>query len=313
VFERVVSWIIGGVLSAASFAKALDIGPFVLTIQRLTDTSPGVSGVMAWCVVITEAGLGVMLLSGRWRDGLLSAATALFFFFALLLGVLLVKGVRVPCNCFGPLGLKLSLRSQIALDLALAVLGGIASWRANSRLGAGSFRHRLLRASGIAVGFFICTAMVAALSERWSPEVRGQFAQLTECVVPVEGVEERPWIFLLVDFSDFGCILCLDDFLAMADSVDRLTREGKIHTQLICRRRSDRALDVQQRMLRVWMEGNTFGFDARVDEDSLFERTLCRRTTLVLLDEKRNVLFEGVFPLGESRRVEVIQGIRQSE
>jgi hypothetical protein len=120
-------------------------------------------------------------------------------------------------------------------------------------------------------------------------------------------------VFFLVDFSDFGCVLCLDDFLAMADSVDRLTRQGKIRTRLISRSHSEKSPELHRRTLKGWMEGNRYGFDAQVDDDSLFERTLCTRTTLVVLDEKKNVMFSGTFPLGPARREEVLQALKREK
>jgi hypothetical protein len=313
VFERGVRWVLGGIFCLSSIAKAVAIGPFVLTVQRLTGVSADIAVFLAWATVFAEGALGLLLLSGRWSGVSLPVAAAILVGFAFLLLSFLLRREQLLCNCFGTFFPRLPSRAQILLDLALAAMGVLATPGRDSPPSTGLSRRRTVRILGTAAVLLLCTGVVASLHEPRPPKVRGQFSLLAERSGPSEEMITTPIIFFLVDFSDFGCVLCLDDFLAMADSVDRLTQEGKIRTQLISRRHPERSPEAQQRMLKGWMEGNRYGFDARVDEDSLFERTQCKRTTMVVLDDREDVLFSGTFPLGPARREEVLQALRREK
>jgi hypothetical protein len=309
--EKVVRWVLGGVLCGASVSKGGATTDFVSSIGRLTGAAPEASLVIAWTIILLEGLLGIALFSGRFRGPSLLAASILFAGFAALLMTAWLRRETTPCGCLGPLGPKFSLRAQILFDLTLVMMGVFGWWRNNIQGEPDGGSRRSARVFVI-LGFIVLfSALVIALPEPRPMPVRSETSLLPDVLGREGEPTHAPAVFFLVDFSDFGCVLCLDDFLALADSVDHLTKRGKVHTEMIVRWHPERSVEAQQRVLRGWMKGNRYGFPARIDQDSLYERTLCKRTSVVVLDARRDVLFSGTFPIGEVRRNEVMDALHR--
>ena len=63
-----------------------------------------------------------LLLARKQTRIAASGALAFFLAFALVLSAAIIRGVDLPCNCFGAFGPDLPMRAQAVLDLVLSAL-----------------------------------------------------------------------------------------------------------------------------------------------------------------------------------------------
>jgi hypothetical protein len=113
-------------------------------------------------------------------------------------------------------------------------------------------------------------------------------------------------VYLLADFSDFGCQVCLDDFLAFCDSLNVRTVSAEVQVRLIARRDSSRGEEAQRRFLAGWAKGNGYGFPVEVDSAGVFERRGVVKSSILVERADGEVIARGSFPLGRRRRWEIL-------
>ena len=70
-----------------------------------------------------------------------------------------------------------------------------------------------------------------------------------------EDASRHPAVILLADFDDFGCQLCLDDFLAFCDSLNGERLRSSVSVRLVARRDSARSGAAQARTGEGGAEG----------------------------------------------------------
>ena len=126
---------------------------------------------------------------------------------------------------------------------------------------------------------------------------------------PVRG--DYPAVMLIADFGDFGCQLCLDDFLAFCDSLNCMAAHGFPRVRLVARRDSTRTPVNQARMLEGWASGNGYRFPVEVDMDSLFERTSAEKTSAIVWGRDGRLVDFARFPLGPTRRKELLRALTE--
>jgi uncharacterized membrane protein YphA (DoxX/SURF4 family) len=79
----------------------------------------------AWLVVLSELAIGASLAFNR-RGSLLGVMVLLGVFLGVLIyGIVL--GLDIQCGCFGP-GYHVNLKTQLFIDLGLAILVGAVYW-----------------------------------------------------------------------------------------------------------------------------------------------------------------------------------------
>jgi len=303
---RVGRMVLGLVFVGAGVAKLPAFASFRFSIAEFAGFPPAATLIVACGLIAAELVLGSLLLAGLWvrRSALL--AGGLLLLFAVVLTAALVRGVDIPCSCFGYLGPHLQMRSQITLDLALVLLAlTIARRRGDFETGLSVARRRKAAGRTILIAGLWSVTVIAWPGEqqRSGRDVPGAVAAYMKIAGQNRGGKQ---ILLLADFADFGCQLCLDDFLALCDSMNRRAMEGKIGLCLVARRDANRAEDVQIRLLKGWAKGNGYAFPVELDRDSLFEKSGVERTSMIAFDGQGGVLMQARFPLGYERRMEVI-------
>jgi hypothetical protein len=116
-------------------------------------------------------------------------------------------------------------------------------------------------------------------------------------------------VILLADFDDFGCQLCLDDFLAFCDSLNGERLRSAVSVRLVARRDSARSGAAQARMLEGWASGNRYRFPVSVDSESLFERSGVGKTSAIVLGVDGHLIDIAHFPTGSDKRNELLRAI----
>lgn len=99
-FALVMPRLVGGVLLLAAVPKVMDPHGF-LEVVRGYGVLPLGTSVAAMVLPWAEVGLGALLVSGAGVRKASLAAAALGVGFVLAQGWVLVRGLSVPCGCFG--------------------------------------------------------------------------------------------------------------------------------------------------------------------------------------------------------------------
>ena len=294
---------LGMVLTAASVSKISAFHPFSVSVSLLSGLPQGVSPSAAAILLVLELGTGLMLLLGRSVRAAAASAAILFVLFACVLSAAIVRRVDTPCNCFGAFGPDLPARGQAALDVFLAFLACVLV-RGNSPAG-----RQVLPSLRIVVPLSALLWGIALMI--WPRQASGGAAGVPAGDLP-PGIEigipaGRPAVLLLADFDDFGCQLCLDDFLAFCDSLSGGRFSSAVSVRLIARRDSTRSALAQSRIIEAWASGNGYRFPVSVDSGALFDRSGVGKTSAIVTAPDGRLLDVVHFPSGLRRRIEVLR------
>ena len=296
---------LGLVLTGASASKIFAFHPFAVSLSGLAHVPEYFANPAAAGLIALECGTGLLLLSGKSIRIAASAALFLFVAFTAVLSGAIVRGVDPLCNCFGSLGPRLPMREQALLDLVLAAAAFFLMNRASA-----AEPHRFSPLAGIAA----CAAVLwaSALIVWPHPETdtgNETPVQASSWQVEPGNASRRPAVLLLADFDDFGCQLCLDDFLAFCDSLNGARFRTAVSVRLVARRDSARSSPDQARMLEGWVAGNRYMFPASVDSEGLFERSGVGKTSAIVLGADGHLVDIAHFPTGSGKRNELLRAI----
>ncbi len=314
----------------SGLAKVPVLGALAQTIGELTHTSGIFPLASAGVVVAAEAAGGTALLLGRVvrpAAGGLMLLTGVFLFFLYQA----VTGAHpFICNCFGVLGIRLSNRAELLLDLVLfnllmAILAfwpsGRMRWRFAGRaillmlaaLGiAGSEGYLLLRGPQGAEAhesFRLPLAYVRAHLPGGVSLTGGAGTSRAESGRPGTGRPGagKPAMMFLLRFEDFTCPLCFQDFLDLADSLaSRRTPALEGRVWALMRAGGAERLEGNGRLAR-WAEETGLSFPIMTVPDSIFDAAGVRKSMVAVLTDAERPLFRGEFPMGAERRLEALR------
>jgi hypothetical protein len=280
--------ILATVFFLSAGAKLADIAEFIRSVMILGDMIWAFALPTGMLVLLLEVAIGTFLFTGHRPKLAMLCAAGLLTGFSVLLSVAVFREIAGTCGCFGSLGPHLPYRYQALGDIALAV-GAIAV--------ADLFPRR---GGGLLLGLFGIWAVLLLVAP----------APLQESSLGIVGDGKRqmgnPSVLLLADFSDFGCHVCLEDFLALCDSLNVRATSGEAEVRLIARRDSSRAKGVQERFLAGWAKGNGYRFSVVVDSGGVFARAGVAKTSILVENGKGEVIARSSFPLGRGRRREIL-------
>jgi len=304
---EIVRLLLGIVLTVASVSKFLVFHSFAASVSLLAGMPHIISPPAAAVLILLELGTGIMLLVRRSMRVAATSAVMLFVLFACVLSAAIVRGVDTPCNCFGSFGPDLPVREQAGLDILFASLAFFLIRKSAAAEGRANFPlpvRILLPASALLWGIALTI---------WPHPASGGQAGAPVGNIPLrDEIGEppgRPAVILLADFDDFGCQLCLDDFLAFCDSLNSGRFRSAVSVRLIARRDSTRSVSAQSRMIEAWASGNSYLFPVSVDSGALFERSAVGKTSAIVVAADGHLLDVVHFPAGILRRNEVLHAI----
>jgi len=293
----------------AALSKLLAFESFTTSVSQIAGQSPEIARPISWIVIGVEAGIGIAFTLRRLVRPASVIAALLLSSFAVLLTSMVLQGREILCHCFGNMFPHLSLGSEIAVDLLL-LTGAVFlfceiqphEWRGRSNESR-RWRLMLLWSTTIVSILWSMIAMFvldpAHSSLRIEQRVIGWFL---ESQPTASGFN----VLLLADLDDFGCQLCLEDFVSFCDSLTVLHSSIGLSVQLLVKRDGRHSEPIQAHMLRGWAKGNGFTFPVLLDRDSVYERSGVRRTTLICVDGNKKVVMQETFPLGPGRREEIL-------
>jgi hypothetical protein len=290
-YRKVMRLVVAAVLVLSAGVKLADIPEFLRGVMLLSGLSRSLAGIAGVLVLMLELGIGMYLLVGHRPRLAMFCGGGLLFLFAGVLTSAVIRQAAGRCGCFGALGPHLPYRYQALADLALAA-GTFAS--------AGIFPRRGTRPFLLILGIWGASLIAAPESPEGASDSEGSL------LAGGRG-GDVPLVLLLADFSDFGCQLCLDDFLALCDSLDVRASSGSARVRLLARRDSSRGVEAQARFLSGWAKGNGYGFSVGVELAGEFGLRGVTRSTIFVERANGEVIARGSFPLGRERRMEILQ------
>ena len=297
--------VLGLVLAGASVSKVFAFHPFAMSLSSLAHVPEHLANPAAAGLIALECGTGLLLLSGKSIRIAALAALFLFVAFTVVLSGAIVRGVDLPCNCFGSLGPRLPMREQALLDLLLAAVAFFLIKVAS----ATERRESPLRTVIAAVAALLWGSILIVWPHLDPPT--GIKTPVPASLLPdgPGNTSRRPAVILLADFDDFGCQLCLDDFLAFCDSLNSARFRSTVSVRLVARRDSARSAPGQARMLEGWAAGNRYLFPVSVDSESLFEQSGVGKTSAIVLGVDGHLVDIAHFPTGVPKRNELLRAI----
>jgi len=297
------------VLCVAAIAKLFSFSSFAGVMMPLVGLGGRAATEISAVVILLELTSGVLLIARPSIRAGAAAAFALFLGFALVLTSAVMRGLNIPCMCFGFLAPRIPLRLEALLDL-LFCLGALACMRETQNSAydgeRGGARPRLALTCAILWGSLILIWPTGGDRAGASVQHADEFFP---GATALRG--DFPAVTLIADFDDFACQICLDDFLAFCDSLNVLTSRPIPRIRLVARRDPSRTIADQSRMLEGWAAGNGYRFPVCVDTDSLFERTSAEKTSAIVWGKDGRLIDFARFPIGPAGRLRLLRAIAE--
>ncbi|MBI1803112.1 MAG: hypothetical protein HYR77_01465 [Ignavibacteria bacterium] len=124
----------------------------------------------------------------------------------------------------------------------------------------------------------------------------------------VDSTHEEMLAFFL-RFVDFGCAVCLNNFLDLCDSLEaNALRSGSRRIVLIFRRDANRE-SYQMRTLRKWSDASNLHFPIFLMSAEFFRRHGIDYSSIILVDRKEDITFFQKIPLSNDKQTELIDAL----
>jgi hypothetical protein len=314
---RTMSIILGLVFLVASMAKVVVLDAFAATVTSIARI-PGSAGYILAATIICVEAVGAIALLAHYK--LRTVALIFCVVVGLFLWVLssaIIQGREIACNCFGVLGITLSNRHELLLDLVLFNAFGVLAFLSPGTESAGETGSPLrLRASTIAL-IIVVMALEGVLvfplvdtrgiggrenigaAVRWAEREDAGFASFN-------GGNRA---ILAIKFSDLSCPLCADDLFALVDSLQSSLAPGDHRTVALFESeplfRGDSLTHI-----RRWIAANGFRLPVAVVPDSIAVKIHLEKSLVAVVNADGAVLFSERFPMGLTKRLLALQMLR---
>jgi len=269
-------------------SKLFVLDSFAHTLSNLVSLDILISYVLSVIVVLMEILIGIFLIINfKINTSFVLASFLLISYVGVLLfGV--YKYGNFKCPCFGLFKFPVSAKYQIIFDIFLLFLL--------------SFRK-----SGINKIQLIPSMIVLVLSlyffernlklQTYEVNLYKLFSGLSESY-PDKFISNKSGQFLIlfVNFYDFSCHICLEDFLNFSKFVK--LHKGQNLNVIFFFGRDHREVKTQEKVMRKWMELNELDFPIVVDSLLIFERNRITKTSALFIDKFLKVYDIVEFPLG---------------
>jgi hypothetical protein len=314
---RAMSIALGLVFLAASLAKVVVLDAFAATVTSIVRI-PGSAGYFLAATIICVEAVGAVALLARYRI----RTVALIFcvvvgLFLWVLSSAIIQGREIACNCFGALGITLSNRHELLLDVMLFnAFGVLALLSPGADCPDNEGSPYRLRASTItlvilvmALEVFLVLPLVDArgfgkrenigAAVRWAEREDAGFASFTGGNRAV----------LAIRFSDLSCPLCADDLFALVDSLQSSFAPDDHRAVALFESeplfRGDSLMHI-----RRWIAANGFRLPVTVVPDSVAGEIHLEKSLVAVINRGGAVLFSERIPMGLTKRLLALQMLR---
>jgi uncharacterized membrane protein YphA (DoxX/SURF4 family) len=300
---------LGVIFLITGISKIPIFNAFAYSITELTPLAGWIIYPVAACAIAIEIIIGLGLILKKQVRVLSGTLTLLIFSFIIMLSAALFRFEHYVCTCFGILGLELPVHEQIVIDLILINLSLLIFFRSTSETPIVS-----------GVSFARITGIVVSASIIWSAIVLTQpafiFGEKPELNLNEEvlfshaastGDAYSPRLVIMVDFGDFYCPTCLDDFLDIAETVSNNDEKMQGIVSVLVKRIPFMDEQEQREFVDTWQYNFDVTLPMPIDTAEIFERSLIEKSTVLLFDRNGNLLDSETLPMGPHRRSEIME------
>jgi uncharacterized membrane protein YphA (DoxX/SURF4 family) len=294
--------VLASVFLVTGVAKIPILSSVAATIDQLVPLGPVVSFICAVFLVVTELGVGALMLVGVGVVYAARIGAMLVSGFLVVLASALYRGAELRCNCFGFLGVSPSNQLEFIFDVFL--FGGFI-------LAACHAGDRGKRVSGViwpvtaAAAVTLLVVTIGGSRSAVLPDQRryGAFLQRAES----EGLLSRDVmpgnrLLLLVDLRELQCAICYEDFVALCDSLSSPRRVGLFaRTVVVVRNALERRDRWREAMMRWARETGIAGPIVILPEEE-FDQMSGGKNVAAVVDRYGSVVREADLPMGEALR-----------
>jgi hypothetical protein len=120
-------------------------------------------------------------------------------------------------------------------------------------------------------------------------------------------MEEENKLLLIINFDDFSCQPCYDDFLDLCDTLTAHYEKKGIQPPvlMIIKEGNEMQLDKPER-LKVWQEYNNAHFKSVIVPDSIF-RAHFRTSTVLIIKKDTQIVLRKELPIGLKTRLKIFE------
>lgn len=304
----VLTSIIGLVFIISGISKLFVFKSFVMTVAKFLPFLMQHSTYIAGTVIFLEISLGLLMLI-RYR--LLFASAALSILLTFFIGLLMyeaITGNSIRCNCFGGLNISFPNKVQILIDLVL--LNGlilINFLHAKTPL----ILEKRKQYSWVIPSVIIIFVEFALIKSVWIDRPGKNIEDTSQILsfvsarnVALLSKKQAKSAIFLISFYDFNCPLCYDDFLALSDSIQKSTKN--INVVYLFEKKSLLAESLDSTRLETWKKVNNINSPAFLVKDKFFEDNSIKKSSIIILDDKKGLFVKGEFPIGEEKRHHIL-------
>jgi uncharacterized membrane protein YphA (DoxX/SURF4 family) len=314
---RFLSFALGILFFAAGISKLFVLDAFAGTIAGITHTPMHIAFSIAVGVICLEAGGAIALVTDfKTRAvSILFCVVVAVFIWVLVSAIL--QGREITCHCFGVLGISLSNRHELLLDVllfnAFGLLGYLSPAGDRAVFGRNPRWGRISTAAlAIVVGLLECGLLVSLLDggrvlAELRPEQAIRFAGRADSRFGNQSHGNR--ILFVIRLADLHCPLCCDDFLRLADSVHARMGGEEGRALALFETTGSEAGDSLS-PIKQWVDTNRFPLPAVVAPDSVLKALHLRKSVALIIDPGNNVVLSERFPMGLTKQHTALQLLR---
>lgn len=315
---NVLRCVLGALFVCSGIAKLPVACAFVSTIVSVTHFTVTVSWIVGLLIVTCEVLGGLALLLGLRAHAAALALCALTAAFLWILTSAILQGKEITCNCFGVLGIHLSNRLELILDLILFNCLVFTVWASSHRESSSlkrRRRERLLTTVTVAAIIYIEAGLVRIAIE---PEATSRSSVLGPAIRFAEsntkGFASSAALYrvlFVISVNDFNCPPCFDDFVALCDSINtRLPADDRERVVALVRPDNPVVSDGPVR-LRRWIRATGILFPVLAAPDTLFAHLGVTKSIVSVINSRGDVIVREEIPVGARKREEILSYLIQ--
>lgn len=256
--------------------------------------------IISWGIILFEIISGLSLIIGKFRFRVL-AAQLIFLTVSIVFtthNLIFINSIK-SCACFGAFGINFTPFQQLIFNvgLILLIIYQIGKMKRNIfliislSLLSGALIFSISSTHKVSVEF---TAVKKLLSDH------NQYKNTSESLL------------LFLNFNDFNCGLCLDDFNSFVEKI-KLSNLRKRQLQCFVRR-NDIDSVLQSRIILRWKKARGIPFEITLLNTGSFDSITSQKSGVVFFNRENNSVTENyTFPIGESTQKILIRRITYND
>ena len=313
---KILSISLGFVFVTAGVGKIFSLHPFISSISQLTHLTVATSQVIGIITIAIEI-LGGAALILRFKVTLVS----LGFFLALaayiwILTLSIFAGKEVACNCFGIFSLGISNRAEAILDfviLNLLLSLALLSFKRKNPL------TRIQVFWLILLGIALLYAQISTAMSLFKTHTVDSRPNLFPAVLYAESHNEdfavregRNRLLMLLDFSDFNCPPCFEDFMTLCDSIKKNFPEDGPKRVILMFKEGLVARPGDTLRIDRWIEANDLPFSIVIAPTVLFQNVQFTKSCASVVGPNGNSVYFQVFPMGGDHHQSIVKLLKET-